>query len=49
MKLPTSQVLAAMARVQYQIELPFIVLIDLSEDLKRMDNQMPGISGMIKK
>ena len=48
MKLPTSQVLAAMAKVQYPIELQFGVLIDLSKGLKPMVNQKFGTSGMIK-
>ena len=48
MKLPTSQVLAAMAKVQYPIELQYGVLIDLLKGLKPMGNQMFGISGMIK-
>lgn len=49
MKLPISQVLAAMDLVQYPIELPFGVLIDLSKDLKPMANQKFGTSGMIER
>jgi hypothetical protein len=48
-KLPTSQVLAAMARGQYLTELPFGVLIDLLKGLKLMVNQKFGTSGMIKR
>jgi hypothetical protein len=49
MTLPTSQVLAAMARGQYLTELPFGVLIDLLKGLKLMVNQKFGTSGMIKR
>jgi hypothetical protein len=49
MTLPTSQVLATMAKAQYLTEHPFRVSIDLLKDLKQMVNQMFGISGMIKK
>jgi hypothetical protein len=49
MTLPTSQVLATMAKAQYRTEHPFRVSIDLLKDLKQMGNQMFGISGMIKK
>ena len=49
MKLLTSQALAAMAQVQYPIELQYGVLIDSLKGLKPMVNQKFGTSGMIKR